>query len=761
MTSSTLTRPDDIDLGALWQVAVRSLPWLALVALALGAATYAVLGMVAPRYVSETQLAIESKSSTNPFTDPSRGAGSDNVSVRMDREAINTHVRAMMSTDLGEAIVREMKLAERAEFNGALGPTDRLTALLRRIGIGVPRAGESPEDRALDAYFKRLEVYSPKESRFIGIRFTSIDPELAAAVANRIAETYRGHLARQSLIETDEVQKAIEPKIAKLAEEAAAAEATVEKFRGEANIFKGGQQTGLNEQQLAELNAELSRVTGTRSEAEARAKQAREMQALGSAETLADVQRSPLIQSLVQSRVRVERQISELSAALLPGHPRMRQLVADLKGLKSQIDAEVAKIVDGLAKEAKVAALREEAIQKSIADIKARIVTAGPEEARLRSLEADARSKRAELDRLRAQYEANRVRADDARTIPAEAHIVSGARPSSTPVFPKKMQTALLVAVAALMIGFALVVTRGLLSDAHVAGKPAGHPPRGGNRDRRRRDRAQPVLPVPVPRIAPPKAPLPMTATAKVDPPPRPVAPLEAANANAGPEQPAAKHAAGSVPEIASHEAMAARIGALHKSGQTGTRTLLTGAADVFSLANEAADICRRLAADGASVILVDWSLNGSGIAEPLGAPAWPGFAELIDGRARFEDVVRALHDSEVHLIPCGRGVEDADEPLDSDSLNFLLDALDDVYEHIVVVARAEPAHRLFEAIQGRFDCGITLVIDEAQRARVQEDGNGSFLGFDVEGIALFALDRCERVARTPARGRGKLARVG
>src|SRR5690606_32102416 len=213
-------------------------------------------------YVSETQLAIESKSTTNPFADPSRGY-SDSVAVRMDREAVNTHVRALMSTDLGERIVREMNLVDYAEFNPLLGPPDAMSALLRRVG-----------------------VYAVRDSRFIGVRFASSDPELAARVANHIAETYREHLAHQSLSETDEVQQALQPKIARLAEEAAAAEAEVERFRGEANIFKGGQQaTGLNEQQLAELNAELTKVQTARSEAEARAEQAREMQKSGSAET--------------------------------------------------------------------------------------------------------------------------------------------------------------------------------------------------------------------------------------------------------------------------------------------------------------------------------------------------------------------------------------------------------------------------------------------------------------------------------------------
>ncbi|MGL1530594.1 hypothetical protein ACSTIU_23615, partial [Vibrio parahaemolyticus] len=71
----------------------------------------------------------------------------------------------------------------------------------------------------------------------------------------------------------------------------------------------------------------------------------------GSGEALPDVQNSPLIQNLVQQRVRAERQIAELSATLLPGHPRMQQLKADLAGLKKQIGAEVTKIVDGLSRE--------------------------------------------------------------------------------------------------------------------------------------------------------------------------------------------------------------------------------------------------------------------------------------------------------------------------------------------------------------------------------------------------------------------------
>src|SRR5262249_6353990 len=104
--------------------------------------------------------------------------------------------------------------------------------------------------------------------------------------------------------------------------------------------------------------------------------------------------------------------------------------------------------------------------------------------------------------------------------------------------------------------------------------------------------------------------------------------------------------------EITTSDGLADHLVALHKGGLSGTRTLLTSSADIFSLANEAAALCRDIAAKGHTVIMVDWNLNGSGIAEPLGQPAWPGFSELIEGKTRFEDVVRSLRDSDVHLIP-------------------------------------------------------------------------------------------------------------
>jgi uncharacterized protein involved in exopolysaccharide biosynthesis len=301
------------------------------------------------------------------------------------------------------------------------------------------------------------------------IEFRSEDPKLAAELANGLAELYRDNLSQRLVAESRDARDKLEPQIRKLAEEVAQAEAEVTRFRGQANIFDGGREkTGLNEQQLGELTAELTKTATARAEAEARARAARESLARGTAEVLPDVQKSSRVPRLVEQRVRVERQLAELSAMLLPAHPRMKQLNAELMGLNRQIRSEVAKIVDGLAREAKVAGLREEGIRTRIEEAKKRVVGAGADDVKVRALESLAKSKRSEFERLQMQLEAART-TSDASAVPIEVQIVSRARPSSEKAWPRTGMITLLAMTATLLLGLAFVVTRELFAMARSA----------------------------------------------------------------------------------------------------------------------------------------------------------------------------------------------------------------------------------------------------------------------------------------------------
>ena len=195
-----------------------------------------------------------------------------------------------------------------------------------------------------------------------------------------------------------------------------------------------------------------------------------------------------------------------------------------------------------------------------------------------------------------------------------------------------------------------------------------------------------------------------------------------------------------------------------HPQDIGGFRALMTGATDQIDAASEAIELVKTMAGAGADVILVDWSPEGHGIAEQMGADPHAGLNELLQGKAKFEDVVTRVPASGAHFIPAGTAVLDRDTLLDPDQLNLTLDALDTAYDHIVVVARNDVARALFEAILGRFDAGI--IVSEPVRRSTAPDMPGSFLGFEVADIELFRLERPksnqlarERLARFAGKG--------
>src|SRR5512137_1417321 len=153
------TSPDNIELSAVFAHIRRGLPRLLLLAASAGLITFIGLSFVAPRYQSEAELVVSAKGLVDPFQSPRKdgGGGTDSVTVRMDKEAVNTHVRALRSPELGNKLAADLKLADRREFNPALGPVDTIDRILRLAGIGLPRAGESEQDRVLNRFYDRLE----------------------------------------------------------------------------------------------------------------------------------------------------------------------------------------------------------------------------------------------------------------------------------------------------------------------------------------------------------------------------------------------------------------------------------------------------------------------------------------------------------------------------------------------------------------------------------------------------------------------------
>jgi uncharacterized protein involved in exopolysaccharide biosynthesis/Mrp family chromosome partitioning ATPase len=467
-------KPEDIDVAALGRALWRAKAWIVSLSILAGLVTFVGLSMVRPLYTSEARVLIEND--TSPFTRTATDQGRDQLQV-LDEQAVQSQVQVITSRDLVLEVVRSLDLTNNPEFAKDAG-VSYLQRLLNRFGLGRG-SPKSEQEKAADAFLEHLSVYALNKSSVIAIDYTSGDRDLAAKAANRLADVYIEWQRTAKVDETKDATLWLNNQIEDLRKKTAESETAVEQFRASQGLYQGSNNVTLGAQQLSELNSQLILAKAQQSEAEARARLIKQMlEAKGDIDATPEVLKSELISRLIEQRVQVQRQIAELSATLMPSHPRMKQLNAELADVRTQIRAEVSKVVKGLENEAQVAGARETSLRNSLNEAKSQSSGQGDAEIKLRALEREAKANRDLLESYLARYQDASAR-HEMGSVPANATIVSRAHASTTPSFPKRVQMTLLVMAAMALLALAYVLARELIggtSTRPVQSKPAYKP---------------------------------------------------------------------------------------------------------------------------------------------------------------------------------------------------------------------------------------------------------------------------------------------
>ncbi|MEO0618409.1 MAG: exopolysaccharide transport family protein [Pseudomonadota bacterium] len=730
---NTTASPDDIDITALWRAVMDRKKTLLASSFGVAALTFLALSLVTPQYTSTTRLIIENDQSVYDRPTGQQNQSNDVVAL-LDKEAVLSQVQVLRSNDLALKVIEDLRLNMSPEFNDGLKAGGVLAGI-----VGGAKGTE--EERVLRAFTDALTVYPIKDSRIIAVDMTSQDPKTAASAANTLAEKYlewqRGRQTDQTKDETESLRR----QLADLKAQVEAADFKLEKFRSETGLYSGQNNTTLSQQQLSEINSQLSRAKAQRSEAEARARQIKEMLGNGTVDSAPDVLRSQLIQRLLEQRVQVQRRVSELSASLRSGHPRMRQAMSELGTINSQIRREVRKIVRGLENEARIASARETSLRQSLDQVREQASKTGNDQVRLTLLDREATSKRELYDATIRKFDEARSAASR-RNVPVFARVVEKARVTSIPSFPQKLPMAIFAGVATLLLGLAWFVTRALLSAARPAnvamqagpmgsGGPSGNG--GGLIDRTGRiiggDAAGHA---------------PVAASGAV------AAGVATAT---GAAMWAEKNPVRSTPStetIGGLESRTARIADTlleRGDGKAGYRTMVTTTLKGHSALSTAYDVARHLARAGARVVLI--SAEPGSAVMPNAQSAAAGLTDVLSGNATLQDAVRHATLESVDVIEAGSKNLDWSDATQTETVNRFLDGLDAHYDHVLVAAEPDVGAQVFSLVEGRFDHGLVSGAGaEASRDR------GYFLGFHIPEFSVATLEPAQRIARSDIRAR-------
>ena len=687
LPGQTSTASGEASLSDIGRAVLRHWRWVAIPTLVAFLASAIFVSVVSPRYTGEAKLLLQTGDSY--FTRPNQDRLDQTPLI--DEQAVASQVQVVMSRDLAREAIRRLNLVGNPEFDPAVRPQGPMQQVSRLLGLSRDPSARAPEDRVLESYYDHLLVYPVGKSRIVSVEFRSRDPDLSAQAANTVAELY---LDGQNDAKKDLARSAstwLGSNIDDLRTRLSQAEEKVELFRARTGLLSGTGTGTLSGQQLSELSAQLTQARTAQSDSQARAQLIRDLIRDGRGFEIPDVANNELVRRLIEQRINLRAQLALEQRTLLPQHPRIKELNAQLGDLEGQVRGSAERTARTLENDTRIAGSRVASLEAAIDAQKKVVAQANESEVQLRALEREARAQRDQLESYLTRYREAMAR-DQGNVSAPDARIVSRSVVPQIPSFPKKLPIVALSTLAALVLSVGAIVARELLRSPAPSGATYAYDPERQGEDARGRAAAD-RYPAPYGFEAPAYAgralPLTLDANRVAPVPVPPVATRPRAAVEPAEAAPDGRYDFAQL--VARLRAAPARDGA--------RRAFVTG----IGSGREAGDLARGLA-DALSAaeraILVEFDPDESIETDQ------PGLTDLVAGEATFSEVIRAPRGSRTHRIGVGTLRNEAlrAEP---EGLDVALSAIEKTYDWIICVSLTGADADLLRLLAPRVDAVV------------------------------------------------------
>jgi len=744
-----------IDVAAVFSAVGRRLPRIIIVTLVVLAATFLILMLMPRLYESSASILVEPRA--NAYT---RAANEQApTSFASDAGVVSSQIELIKSRDTLLGVIDKLDLRSKPEFNGSQSGFSPLGVIMQLIGRGATPV--SVDERVINTLYERMTVIQERDSRIITILVRSVDPELAAQIANAVAQAHVERRAQLTLSDTAEASGWLSDEIERLRVSVRDAESAVAKYRVDNDLFVvGANNTSLLDQQLSTISSQITSAQERKNTAQSRAAVIRGLLERGQPiESVADARNSTVIQQLSQEKARLQGQLAQLSATLLSSHPNIRALNAQIAELDGRINQEGYRVAEALEAEAQVEADLEASLQADLSRFKQTASTATQDTVALDSLQREAKAQRDLLEAYLMRYNEASSRGEAGSALP-DVRVVTEAAPSVTPAFPKSALILAAVGIVTFVVQFGAVVFGELMSgralrpvEGYAPVRPARVQPEEEFYEDEVLHEETIVTAVHVEDVVEPE-PIIETAPAATPAPTRLVdfqhAPAASEGARLLLQELAERRAQRDVARAAMEAAQVEeetvmplppraprKIAGLVRYADLAA-DLVLGKTHLLLLADHGrTEPARRMAdalvadalAKGLSVVLVDAGSGRIGDA--------PGLSDLSLGDAGFGDVVQKSADQSFAEVAWGQG--EVIERTSSKPVT-LVEALGDIYEVVVVLTGrvgGRSSLPIFAELGGR----IVLVTSDNEDPDTAENVRRQLVEAGLERVEISALD--------------------
>jgi succinoglycan biosynthesis transport protein ExoP len=337
----------------------------------LGLATFFLLGVLAlifstRRYKSVGEIELQKDSTSSLVIQTGSGdAPSDALEVNM---IIQTQAKVLQSDSLALSVIKDLQLEQTEDYREKWSPAGWVLGLFAPPGKPDPK-GASLENsphrrmRVLKTFHRKLTVLPVPGTRLIDVEYLSPDPQLAAAVVNRLLQGLieKGFQARYDA--TMQATSWLSSQLADLRTKTHELQAKEVKLQQLAGVFAVGQVDKDGKDQV--YNPILDKLQmATQAEAQAQSNRIlkgaiNEVVKTGNAELISGLGGNAitagassaaigtslnLIQNLRLQEASLQGQLQELSAKFGPAYPKIAEVRSNLNAVQAAIRAEVARV---------------------------------------------------------------------------------------------------------------------------------------------------------------------------------------------------------------------------------------------------------------------------------------------------------------------------------------------------------------------------------------------------------------------------------
>jgi succinoglycan biosynthesis transport protein ExoP len=387
--------------------------------------------------------------------------------------AMETQVELLRSDEVALRVIKKLNLAEDPRFIG-----DRPLGVLRSLLHSVAPAyfaqlpALSEEERqslALAQFDKNLTVARIGVTYAIEIDFESRYPDLAAEIANAVADVY---IELQRNTEYDAARRAsdwLEERIPEIRAKSEDAQKAVVEYKHANNIVETGGGRLIDDQRLADMSARLNAAHDDTSNARARFDQL--SAAKGSEVLRAPVASAPNANNSAASNDTLDKLRSqyfdivskeaESSVRLGPNNPGIVSLRSQKAQLRSEIAEEIQRLKDASESDYSAAQLREAQAKKEYDAALAQFQQANQAQVKLRELTASAQAYQDLYNTFLGRYNAS---LQQIASPIAEATVITPASPAIPRDNKKTYKTAAIFPALGLALGLGVAVLREMIA---------------------------------------------------------------------------------------------------------------------------------------------------------------------------------------------------------------------------------------------------------------------------------------------------------